>query len=405
MKKLYQPIQASERIHALDIIRGFALVGILIVNMAFFSTPILYADVLGINLFEGGWDQTAQSLIIILFEGNFYTLFSILFGIGFMIFIERAEQRGVAFRSLYLRRVLVLLGFGLIHLIFIWYGDILTVYAIVGLFLLLFYRRSVTTLIIWIILLSTAPILLLLLLGLLTFAFGDELFKDSFFIEMKEYYEYSMYVFAEGSYSEIIAQRLLDISLMMESTVILMPSILALFLIGVLIWKKRILQDLPNSLPLIRKLCIITLAAGLVFSLLAFYIHSLIDSGTSAFQYLYYAIGLISGPAIALFYFTSILILLQKEFWRKILYLFQPLGRMALTNYIMQSIICTFIFYSYGLGLYGKVGPALTTLLAIIIIIIQIIISRLWFNKFTYGPLEWLWRVAIYGKRLVRTPS
>lgn len=395
------PIQSSQRIEALDIARGIALFGILMVNMSFFSYPVLYADFLETPLWEGSSNQFAQSIIYLFFEANFFTLFSLLFGIGFMIFMEKAEQKGHAVRSLYVRRLGVLLVFGLIHLFFIWFGDILTIYAIIGFFLLIFRRRSPKTILRWACALVLLPVVLIMLMASSFIATeGDiegDMYLEEMITELQSQFDSSMLVFSEGSYAQMFEQRLIDIAFMVQGMMFMAPIVLAMFLFGMYVWKKRMLQDFPQTLPMVRKIWWSSLVIGLFFGSIAMSSHLAMESANSPYYFISYGATLVKGPALALFYFTSIVLLLRKDFWQLILSIFQPLGRMALTNYIMQSLICTFIFYSYGLGLYGKMNPTMGMIMTLAIITAQIVMSKFWFKKFRFGPLEWLWRYCIYG--------
>jgi uncharacterized protein len=163
-------VGARERIAVVDVIRGVALIGILLVNMAFFSGPVFYDQAAGITRFDTPPDRAAAWLIRFLGEGKVYSLFSILFGLGLTLQMARAEARGVSFVPLYARRMLVLLGIGLLHAFLLWYGDILVAYALLGFPLLLFRKRAPRTLLIWAGALLTVPVALFGLFTLLTAA-------------------------------------------------------------------------------------------------------------------------------------------------------------------------------------------------------------------------------------------
>src|SRR5690625_3410767 len=148
-----QPIQENDRIEHIDIIRGIAILGILLVNMAHFSYPDLYLHLIGPdNFFAKGWnslDTSTNKLLNTFVQMKFITMFSFLFGFGMIIMMERSEEKGLKFVPIYVRRLLVLLLFGIIHAFFIWDGDILTEYALLGLVLLLFRKRKPKTLLVW----------------------------------------------------------------------------------------------------------------------------------------------------------------------------------------------------------------------------------------------------------------
>ncbi|MCS6962969.1 hypothetical protein [Thermoflexus sp.] len=158
-KSSITPVQQAERIQIVDILRGFALFGILFVNMPAFSQPF-QALLFPMSPAALWYDHAARWLIHFLGEGKFYTLFSLLFGLGFTLQMERIESRGGRFVLFYLRRLLVLLGIGIVHAFLIWAGDILILYALLGLLLLLFRKAQPRTLLVWIILLIALPLLL-----------------------------------------------------------------------------------------------------------------------------------------------------------------------------------------------------------------------------------------------------
>ena len=139
------PVQAQERIEVLDVIRGFALLGILIANMAFFNSPFVYFEVLGKSMWTGFLDTTTSSFINLFVQGKFYSMFSFLFGLGFVIFFERAKAKTTKPILLFYRRLFILLLIGLVHAFFIWHGDILVTYALIGFLLPLFFNRKPNT--------------------------------------------------------------------------------------------------------------------------------------------------------------------------------------------------------------------------------------------------------------------
>lgn len=145
----YSPISGKDRMVTIDVIRGFALFGILLVNMPSFHSPVFMKSVYGQESNYTGMDYWLDVFFALFVEMKFFTIFSFLFGLGFYIFMSRAEEKGLGVKTLYLRRILALLLFGVVHLVALWFGDILHTYAIGGLILLLFYKRKIKTLIIW----------------------------------------------------------------------------------------------------------------------------------------------------------------------------------------------------------------------------------------------------------------
>lgn len=243
------PVTGKERIVTLDIIRGFALLGILLVNMLLFMAPLLY-----INLTETQWwtttgDILADYFITTFAEGKFYTIFSFLFGYGFYIFMERVREKGKPVVKLYVRRILVLLLFGIMHITLLWWGDILHFYAVIGLFLLLFRNKNEKTLLIWSAMLIIIPIVIMGGLTVLVAAIGDADIAGQDFEQVQT----SVQVYSQGSFMEITRQRLADFSFVAGGMYIMAPQVLAMFLLGTYAAKRRLIQDANINGPLLKK--------------------------------------------------------------------------------------------------------------------------------------------------------
>lgn len=395
------PVSLNERTHELDVIRGFALFGILIANMPFFATPVSYVIMTDITLFTSTADRIAEWLIVFLASGKFFTMFSFLFGFGFVLFLTKAASRTDRPRTLFLRRLAFLLLIGLIHGYGIWYGDILVSYALTGVLLLAFYARKAKTILVWAILLLTVPATLFGLLGLLLLVMGDVIPDTGSNVAMMTgLVKDSFQAYGEGTFTDIAAMRIYDYNLMLGSYVMIMPMILGMFLLGMYAAKQDLHKQLTEKLPHIKKIWWITLVLGLPFNVLL--THAYFHQGgadVDGFMLLYYTGTSIGGPLLAIFYITSIVLLMQRPAWNRRLQLLAPTGRMALTNYLTHSVVMTVIFYNYGLGLYGEIGPAVWWLMAFVLFSIQIFFSRWWMSRFRFGPAEWLWRTLTYGKK------
>ena len=401
------PIDANERILALDVLRGLALFGILVVNMKFFATPTLFLDMGGIELWTDTPNKLFKVIIQLFFEFKFVTMFSFIFGLGFMIFISRANKKGVNASKLFKRRLSFLLLIGLVHLFFVWYGDILTVYTILGFLLLFFINKSEKSLLKWAFGLVGVPVLFFTLLSVLMFMFmGQDQVEPQDQTFLIDQVDHVTSIYRDGSIVEIFKQRLFDISIIYVGNLfLLMPLAFAMFLLGMYTWKRGIIQNIRLHLLLIKRISIISFIIGVPFSLLSLWAGFNIDSPDSPYYFVQYLSLGISGPALSLFYITAIILLLQKEWWKTKLQIFQPMGKMALTNYLSQSLICTTLFYSYGFGLFGSFDYKYMFLLSIVIYLIQVIVSHYWFKKYRYGPLEKVWRNYTYKKvRSIETP-
>ena len=401
------PVGQSERIQIVDILRGFALFGILLVNMAIFSQP--FQSILFPADPDLPWyDWAATWLIHFLAEGKFYAMFSLLFGLGMILLMERIEARGRRFVPFYMRRLLALLLIGLVHAFLIWPGDILILYALLGFPLLLFRKAKPRTLLIWAVLLIAIPLLFmaaatgLVALGAMT-PEGAQMIEQSF-VATKAGYAADVArgdaVYASGNFLEITAQRAYDyMSIGLISFFVLGFNILAMFLVGAWFGKRRIFADLDAHRPFLRKL----LVWGLVMGLLGNAIYATLIMGIPRYdasvELLVATVAQgIGAPLLMLGYVAAICLLALHPAWGRRLAVLAPVGQMALTNYLLEPILATTIFYGYGLALFGQVGAAWGIVLTVAIYLLLIPFSHWWMKRFRYGPAEWLWRSLTYWK-------
>ncbi|MEW6651160.1 MAG: DUF418 domain-containing protein [Chloroflexota bacterium] len=401
------PLQQAERIQILDILRGFALFGILFVNMSLFIRPfqtlLFPADP------AAAWfDRAAEWLIHFLGEGKFYALFSMLFGLGLTLLMDRIEARGGKFVPLYLRRLFVLLLIGLIHAFLIWMGDILILYALLGFLLVLFRKARPRTLLIWAVILIALPLLFntamtaLVELGrsIPESAAQIEQAFDDVEADFTADIERAERVYSGGSFAEITVQRVYDYTKMgLASFFYLGFTVLGMFLLGVYFGKRGIFRDLEANRGLFRAL----LAWGLVLGLGGNALYATLVMPLPRFEpswplLLATTAHGIGAPLLMLAYVSAFCLLALSPAWGKRLKVLAPVGQMALTNYLTQSIVCTLIFYGYGLGLFGTLGSAAGIGLTVVIYALQIPFSHWWMRRFQYGPAEWLWRSLTYGK-------
>ena len=407
VKPAVAPVQQAERIQIVDILRGFALLGILVVNMAIFSRPfqsILFAA----DPATPWYDRASEWLIHFLAEGKFYALFSLLFGLGMVLLMERIKGRGGRFVPLYARRLLALLAIGIVHAFLIWPGDILIMYALLGFPLMLFRKAKPRTLLIWAVILVALPLLftaaatVLVALGR-AFPEGAEQI-DLAFAQAEAGYLADVAranrIYPSGNFFEITAQRAYDYTSMgLTSFLALGFNVLAMFLIGVWFGKRRKFQDLGANRPFFRKLLVWGLIVGLagngIYATLIMSSPRFEPTGALLLAMVAQAIG---APLLSLAYASAICLLALRPAWGRVLQVLAPVGQMALTNYLLESILCTLIFYGYGLGLFGQVGPALGLVLTVVIFLLLIPFSHWWMKRFKYGPAEWLWRSLTYLK-------
>lgn len=391
------PIQPTERISEIDIIRGLALLGILMVNMAYFKAPVMMDRYPA--YYAPGLEQISAWFIQLFFTGKFYAIFSFLFGLGFYIFMERTLAKGLTLPPLYKRRLLVLLVMGAVHLFLLWSGDILFTYALVGFILLGFRRKSLQSLKRWIIGLFIATLFLQGLFGLVQ-GIGKAYSGEQYSQMMAEIINSSVLVYSTGSFSELVSYRMVnEIPYILISLIVWIPAVLAFFLCGLYAGKLGLFKDLPGSVPIFRKICLVGFPIGALGLLLYFFFETGIWPVSTAFKpallsMTNYFASLFIFPA----YVAAILLILRQKTGRKVLAPMASAGRMALTNYLSQTLILITFFYGYGFGFFYRLSLAQGILLTLALYLLQVFWSNLWFKKFKYGPLEWLWRGLTYKK-------
>ncbi|NHB68539.1 DUF418 domain-containing protein [Perlabentimonas gracilis] len=407
MSENFKPIAPKERIKEIDFVRGFALLGILLVNMAIFRSSIFEMTLE--QPFSGGTlNSIASGFIYFFAEGKFYSLFSLLFGFGFSIFLLKEKTQRILMDSFFKRRMLGLLLFGLVHAFLLWSGDILITYSLVGFLLIAFKRVSVKGLIKW----SVGLIVFILLFQILIFGIVEllqNLPNMDFVLEQFEKVESSFAekaqlaneVYSGTNYLEMIRMRTVELAQQYSGFMVIFPSVLAMFLIGLAFGKSGKLNSISENKPFLRRVFWISLLIGLPIAALhpfgVFNYSRLAIDMSGAYHIIGFFLG---SPILALAYFTGGLLLYSRFSQVKVLQMVASTGRMALTNYLLQSIVCTTIFYGYGLGLYGKVDAFQGLLITLIVWGIQLPISHWWLNRYKFGPAEWLWRWITYGKRI-----
>ena len=393
------PVLRQERIEVIDILRGVAILGILLINMGLFSRP---EGLPAHQLWPNAVDGTVERLILFFAQEKFKTLFSFLFGLGLAVQMMRAEARGARFLPLYARRLCILFLIGVAHFVVLWDGDILHDYAQNGFLLLLFRRRSPKTLLFGATILLAIP---MFFYGLTTYYSITHRMNTQLMswisYETKaddpQAIDETRRIYSSGTYGEMIkisARELPgDVTPDIDDA-----YVLAIFLLGLYAGRRRIFHDIPAHLPFIRRVQRWGLMIGVAGNV-GFAVGGSFDPPpTSVMQNVGRMCLVFAAPAMTFFYVSTIIVLTQGEVWRRLVPL-AAVGRMALTNYLLQSLICTMIFYGYGLALFCKVRPSLGLLLTIIIFFIQISLSVWWLRRFQFGPIEWLWRSLTYGQR------
>lgn len=380
-----QPTQLQERVIAIDMMRGFSLLGIFIVNMLAFHSPYYYIN--PYTLYTDLSDKDTFQWIDIVLQGSVYPLFSMLFGYGLMMQFMKSQERGVSFLSIGLRRLSILLVIGILHAFLVWSGDILITYALSGFIVIWLLRLSST----WLLVIAL-PLYLLPNLGL---AFVSYLIAQSgqeFYAGYQEI-ESSVQAFAAGSWGDIFSQRAADWSyanIQSGSLFLVGITIFPYMLIGAAAAKAKLIERTSEKKVFWTVITVLTLTVGYSIKVLPF--------TSRADFYTMYVQDIFGGPLVAIGYAGLLALLCQLTVFRKLFTPVAKVGRMSMTTYLTQSVIATTIFYSYGFGLYGDIDLWTGTMLAVGIFIIQLIFAEIWFIKFKQGPVEMIWKKATYGK-------
>jgi len=381
-----RPTELHERVLALDMMRGFSLLGIFIVNMLAFHTPFYYIN--PYTWFTNPSDIATFQWIDIALQGSVYPLFAMLFGYGLTMQFLKLQERGMSFITLGIRRLSVLLIIGILHTFLLWSGDILITYALSGFIVIFLLRLSR----VWLMVIAlTLYIIPNMGLALLTYIY---VVTDGVFYSGIQEIESSVVAFSMGSWTDIFAQRAADWSYAnIESGALFLIgiTILPYMLLGTVAAKSKLIERSSNKLLFWIVLTLVTLVVGYSIKVLPFLIEP-------NFYYMYIQ-DIFGGPLVAIGYAGLIALLCQSSIFRKLFNPIAKVGRMSMTAYLTQSIIATTVFYSYGFGLYGKVDLVTGTWMAIGIFVIQLIFAEIWLSKFSQGPVEILWKRATYGKK------
>jgi uncharacterized protein len=400
LSKPISPTLLSERYHSLDLLRGIAVLGILIMNIqsyamiqAAYLNPTAYGDFTGIN-------RWVWILSHIFADQKFMTIFSILFGAGIILLTQRAEAKGVSAAGLHYRRTFWLLLIGLAHAYLLWHGDILVPYALCALFVFLFRKRKAKTLFITGVIFILISSIIYLLIGWSIQYWPPEQIQETLVnwkpspeVVAKELSDF------RGGWLEQMNQRVPS-AFFLETYLFLIWSMWragGLMLIGMAFFKWGFLTAERKD-EFYKKGLTISMIAGLVFI-----VFGLIRNFQEDFimeysffigpQFNYW------GSLFLSFAFICIIMLLSKRNIKNWLYKsLAGVGRTAFSNYLLQTVICTTIFYGHGLGLIGYVERGTQFLIVIAVWVFQIFITNIWLRYFRFGPAEWLWRSLTYWK-------
>ncbi|MEU7587310.1 DUF418 domain-containing protein [Micromonospora sp. NPDC049230] len=365
------------RIVDVDALRAVALLFILIVNIAFFASG--YSFQLIPDPAHDSWsDHTVVWLVEMLLAMKAYLLFSFLFGYSFTLQLDSAARRGVDFAPRFRRRLAGLFVVGILHAVLLFQGDILTTYALLGLVLLAMRGVKVGTALRTAVLV-TAGIGFVLALAATA---GTQLVTDpATALAAGQRSTEAL----QGGLGSVIAEHVRQLPAMFGALLVQGPLALSAFLFGYAAGRRRLLTNVGGNRQLLRRVqqvgYPVGLAGGVIFAS---------GGGTSNLTGL--TAGVLTAPLLAAAYAATLLQFFQTDRGRRVVAVLAPAGRMSLSNYLGQSLLCVLVFTGVGLGLAGTVAPPVVVLIALAIYGVQVALSAAWMARFRYGPMEWLLR-------------
>lgn len=391
------PTALPERIVALDAMRGFAILGILLMNIQGFSmidaaymNPTAYGDFEGVN-------RWVWILSHVLADQKFMALFSVLFGAGVLLFTERAEALGRPSAGLHYRRMFWLFLIGMFHAYTLWYGDVLVAYALCGVVIFLLRKVRPGLLILWGCLALLIPSILFTLVGL-----SLPFWPPESIAEINVSWAPSPETIAEelemyrGSWLGQLQHRAIQSFFIQTAGFLVYIGWRSggLMLIGMALVKWGILTG-RKSTAFYLLVTIAGFATGLPLIIMGV-LRNFAAGWPLSSMFLGFQLNYWGSLFVAMAYLCGMMLLVRSGALSRIVHGLAAVGRTAFTNYLLQSLICSWIFYGHGLGLFGRVERWQQLVLVLCIWMVEIIFSILWLRRFQYGPLEWLWRSLTY---------
>lgn len=396
MQPSWAPVDVRERLGLLDATRAAALLGIFVVNLEWFNRP-WEAFGTGARPDLAGADAAVAWAVQVFVAGKAWVLFSLLFGIGFALMQARAERAGRDFAAAYRRRAWSLLAIGLAHGVLLWPGDVLRSYALAAL-LMLGLRDWPPRL-----QRDLGLALYLGIAGLSVAMTGLALIGDGGRGPWQEpaAAAVSERVYATGGYLQVTAQRARDLLRMMVGDIGLVPMALGTFLVGSWLLRSGRIAEPGRHLRYHRRMAWVAMPVGLggcAAIALAFGTGGAQAGGEGRWLFAASVQQFAALPA-ALGILSALSLLWLRPAGARALSAIAPAGRMALTHYLLQSLLASTLFYGYGFALWGRLGPVALLALALATFALQVLVSRWWLARYRFGPAEWLWRWATYGRR------
>lgn len=392
--------ESGQRIQNIDALRGIALSGIVIAHFAenyiAGPSPESFAKTIHVDFL----DNLTDGLIFMFIRGKFFALFSFLFGLSFFLQMSRAEEKSINYSTRFLWRLVILFAIGYLHHLF-YRGDILVVYALTGIFMIPFYKLPLKW--IWVFCILIFAGFFRLLIFFITK--GEHLFYDIEFSpnskKVLEYYD----ILKEGALTDVFKINSWDGLLQkMEFQFGLFSRgylTFGFFLLGLIAGRTKLFLNYETYLKKIKRWAVYTVILFIVFGMVTGMLmknqQGQLDNNSLSFN-----LGLnfydLMNVTMTVFFICIFIVLWRKKWGYKLMVPFADYGKMALTNYLLQTLIGTFILYGWGLGYLGEIRIIYLAAIAVLLIFVQIYASILWLKKFNYGPFEWLWRCLTYFK-------
>jgi uncharacterized protein len=379
------------RLADVDALRGFALLGILVVNATYFASAF-HGTGIEDPAFNSPADTAVRWCVTLLFETKFYLLFSFLFGYSFTLQRRSALRRGTRFTASFLRRLAALFVIGAAHAVVLFTGDILTTYAMLGLVLLALGSlrpRTAVTLAVVLLALTAAAYTGL---GVLQAAVGESHAPD---VETLTTQAHALAAQLTGSPGQVVAAHLHDLP---KVAVVLLlfqaPAALAMFLLGLAAGTRTVLADPMRRLDALRRIQWTGFPVGLAGSVV--YAHASLSASGTSYETYSLAVDLLTAPALAAAYAATLLRAFHGRTGERLLGALAPAGRMALSNYLLQSTVLALVFTGYGAAALGRLSPAAVLALAAVLYAVQLPLSAYWMSAHAYGPVEWILRAATH---------
>ena len=393
----------KERYLILDFLRGIALMGICLANFPEFSLYTFQSPETTASMSTAGIDTVVKYLQYIFIDGKFYTIFSLLFGVGFSIFLSNALKKNRNGLLLFYRRMVVLFLIGLFHLICLWAGDILILYAFLGLFLPLFRKMSDKKLLVSAIILLLFPIIVDTCVSLFGWNLSASVISATQYFHAKAGItkdNFPVWLVEANSYKDVLSFNFAGSFIRMQEFIEGNRAfkVMGLFIIGFCIGRQRIYACLDDYKAALRKIRNIGFVMGLPLSFLYAWnamngYPCMLPGSAALYAFSVFPLSFAYVSVICLAFLKY-----KKGLLRKFAQTIAAAGRMALTNYLMQSVFGILLFYGVGLSLGAKTGLVHVEWIAFAIFLIQMCYSYVWLRYFRFGPVEWGWRLLTYGE-------